>query len=134
MARREQGWQAAQLKAGEAGGDGGFVTAEAAVVLPSLVLVGITLVWALLAASAQIQCVDAARAGARAAARQDSPDAVVATARRAAPAGAKVTVSRETELVRVTVDARTPGPAALSLGVGDEAVALAEETVGVSGR
>ncbi|WP_329186844.1 TadE family type IV pilus minor pilin [Streptomyces sp. NBC_01428] len=134
MARRERGRQAAQSKAGGAGGDGGFVTAEAAVVLPSLVLVGITLVWALLAASAQIQCVDAARAGARAAARQDAPDAVVATARRAAPAGAKITVSRETDLVRVTVDARTPGPAALSLGVGDEAVALAEETVGVSGR
>ncbi|MFD5718538.1 TadE family type IV pilus minor pilin [Streptomyces sp. NPDC127036] len=134
MARRERGRPALQLRVGGAGRDGGFVTAEAAVVLPSLVLVGITLVWALLAASAQIQCVDAARAGARAAARQDSPDAVVATARRAAPAGAKVTVSRETDLVRVTVDAWTPGPAALSLGVGDEAVALAEETVGVSGR
>ncbi|MFD9490866.1 TadE family type IV pilus minor pilin [Streptomyces sp. NPDC060005] len=134
MARRERGRPALQLRVGGAGRDGGFVTAEAAVVLPSLVLVGITLVWALLAASAQIQCVDAARAGARAAARQDSPDAVVATARRAAPAGAKVTVSRETDLVRVTVDARTPGPAALSLGVGDQAVALAEETVGVSGR
>lgn len=110
MARRERGRPALQLRVGGAGRDGGFVTAEAAVVLPSLVLVGITLVWALLAASAQIQCVDAARAGARAAARQDSPDAVVATARRAAPAGAKVTVSRETDLVRVTVDARTPGP------------------------
>ncbi|MFJ4894641.1 TadE family type IV pilus minor pilin [Streptomyces sp. NPDC088788] len=134
MARRERGRRAAQSGANGGGRDGGFVTAEAAVVLPSLVLVGITLVWALLAASAQIQCVDAARAGARAAARQDSPDAVVATARRAAPAGAKVTVRRETDLVRVTVDARTPGPAALSLGVGDEAVALAEETVGVSGR
>ncbi|MEU8787832.1 TadE family type IV pilus minor pilin [Streptomyces sp. NPDC048643] len=134
MARREWGRRAVLLRSSGAGGDGGFVTAEAAVVLPSLVLVGIALVWALLAASAQIQCVDAARAGARAAARQDSPEAVVATARRAAPAGAKVTVSREADLVRVTVDARTPGPTELSLGVGDEAVALAEETVGVSGR
>src|SRR5690242_5230816 len=69
-------------------GDRGFVTAEAAVVLPSLVLVGMALVWALLAASAQIQCVDAARAGARAAARQDPPDTVLATTRRAAPRGA----------------------------------------------
>lgn len=134
MARREQGAPPALLGAAGAGRDRGFVTAEAAVVLPSLVLVGMALVWALLAASAQIQCVDAARAGARAAARQDPPEAVVATARRAAPAGAKVTVSREKDLVRVMVGARTPGPAALSVGVGDEAVALAEETVGVSGR
>ncbi|MFD5817506.1 TadE family type IV pilus minor pilin [Streptomyces sp. NPDC127038] len=110
--------------------DGGFVTAEAAVVLPSLALVGMALVWALLAASAQIQCVDAARAGARSAARQDPQDVVVATARRAAPSGATVTVGREGDLVRVTVGARTPGPAALSIELKDEAVAMAEETVG----
>ncbi|MCX5091885.1 pilus assembly protein [Streptomyces sp. NBC_00365] len=111
--------------------DQGFVTAEAAVVLPSLVLVGMALVWALLAASAQIQCVDAARAGARAAARQDPPDTVLATTRRAAPRGARVTVTREGDLVRVMVKASAPGPDALSLELGDEAVALAEETVGV---
>ncbi|MFD9069518.1 hypothetical protein ACFVZ2_05515, partial [Streptomyces lasiicapitis] len=35
--------------------DGGYVTAEAAVVLPTLVLFTMALVWALLAASAQIQ-------------------------------------------------------------------------------
>ncbi|MFE2534451.1 TadE family type IV pilus minor pilin [Streptomyces sp. NPDC059371] len=121
----------AKLRAGPAScRDGGFVTAEAAVVLPSLVLVGMALVWALLAASAQIQCVDAARAGARSAARQDPEEAVLETARRAAPSGAKVTVVREGDLVRVTVGARTPGPAALSLELKDEAVALAEETVG----
>lgn len=113
--------------------DRGFVTAEAAVVLPSLVLVGMALVWALLAASAQIQCVDAARAGARAAARQDPPDTVLATTRRAAPRGARVTVSREDDLVRVTVTAHVPGPDALSMELSDEAVALAEETVGVVG-
>ncbi|MEU2734718.1 TadE family type IV pilus minor pilin [Streptomyces sp. NPDC007095] len=113
------------------GRDRGFVTAEAAVVLPSLVLVGMALVWALLAASAQIQCVDAARAGARAAARQDPPDTVVATTRRAAPRGARVTVTREGALVRVTVEASAPGPDGLSLELSDEAVALAEETVGV---
>ncbi|MEU1130279.1 TadE family type IV pilus minor pilin, partial [Streptomyces sp. NPDC005900] len=49
--------------------DQGFVTAEAAVVLPTLVLFTMALVWTLLAVCAQIQCVDAARAGARAAAR-----------------------------------------------------------------
>lgn len=114
-------------------GDRGFVTAEAAVVLPSLVLVGMALVWALLAASAQIQCVDAARAGARSAARQDPPDTVLETARRAAPRGARVTVSRTGDLVRVKVTASAPGPGALALELSDEAVALAEETVGVTG-
>ncbi|MFB7242219.1 hypothetical protein CW362_39750 [Streptomyces populi] len=131
MSRCEGGLRAARSRAGPVRRrDGGFVTAEAAVVLPSLVLVGMALVWALLAASAQIQCVDAARAGARAAARQDPPEAVLATVRRAAPPDAKVTVSREGDLVRVTVGARTPGPTALSLELKDEAVALAEETVG----
>ena len=114
-------------------GDGGFVTAEAAVVLPALVLVAMALVWALLAASAQIQCVDAARAGARAAARQDPPDVVLATARQAAPRGASVAVSREGDLVRVRVTAHAPGPDALTLDLSAAAVALAEETVGVSG-
>ncbi|WP_405916503.1 TadE family type IV pilus minor pilin [Streptomyces sp. NBC_00728] len=131
MSRCERSPRAASLRSRWAPRrDGGFVTAEAAVVLPSLVLVGMALVWALLAASAQIQCVDAARAGARSAARQDAPDAVLATARRAAPPGARVTVNREADLVRVRVGARTPGPAALSLELSDEAVALAEETVG----
>ncbi len=113
------------------GRDRGFVTAEAAVVLPALVLFSMALVWALLVAAAQIQCVDAARAGARAAARQDPPDAVAEVARGAAPSGAEVTVSREGDLVRVAVVAQPPGLGGLTLDVEHEAVALAEETVGV---
>ncbi|WP_434976357.1 TadE family type IV pilus minor pilin [Streptomyces aurantiacus] len=113
--------------------DGGYVTAEAAVVLPTLVLFTMALVWALLAASAQIQCVDAARAGARAMARQDPRGTAVAAARQAAPRGASVAVSRDGDLVRVEVVARSPGPRALGLGLRlrAEAVAMAEETVGV---
>ncbi|NGO10679.1 hypothetical protein G5C60_24550 [Streptomyces sp. HC44] len=113
--------------------DRGFVTAEAAVVLPVLVAFTMALVWALLAASAQIQCVDAARAGARAAARQDPPDTVMTVARQAAPSGARVTVQREGDLVRVRVAAEPPGPDALALDLEHEAVALAEETVGAGG-
>lgn len=115
-----------------AGRDGGYVTAEAAVVLPTLVLFTMALVWALLAASAQIQCVDAARAGARAMARQEPRATAVAAARQAAPRGASVAVSRDGDLVRVEVAARTPGPRALGLALRlrAEAVALAEETVG----
>ncbi|MGW8622312.1 TadE family type IV pilus minor pilin, partial [Streptomyces albidoflavus] len=64
------------------------MTAEAAVVLPALVVFLLALVWALLAVAAHIQCVDAARAGARAMARQDPESAAVAVARQAAPRGA----------------------------------------------
>ncbi len=102
-------------------------------VLPVLVLFAMALVWALLAACAQIQCVDAARVGARAAARQDPPAAVVVAARRAAPDGARVSVSREGDLVRVAVVARPPGSGGLGIDLSHEAVALAEETVGVNG-
>ncbi|MDX3749535.1 TadE family type IV pilus minor pilin [Streptomyces sp. AK08-02] len=111
--------------------DRGFVTAEAAVVLPALVLFSMALVWALLVAAAEIQCVDAARAGARAAARQDPPGAVAEVARGAAPRGAEVTVTREGDLVRVEVVAQPPGLGGLTVDVAHEAVALAEETVGV---
>ncbi|MFE3766317.1 TadE family type IV pilus minor pilin, partial [Streptomyces sp. NPDC059104] len=42
------------------------MTAEAALIIPALVLFAALLVWALMAAAAQIRCVDAARAGATA--------------------------------------------------------------------
>ncbi|MGK5728344.1 TadE family type IV pilus minor pilin [Streptomyces sp. URMC 124] len=107
--------------------DGGYVTAEAAMVLPALILFGAALIWGLMAAAAQIQCVDAARAGARAAARSDPVGVAVASARAAAPPGSRIAVAREGDLVRVRVEARVAGPLALRLG--GEAVALAEETV-----
>ncbi|MFJ4880202.1 TadE family type IV pilus minor pilin [Streptomyces sp. NPDC088745] len=105
------------------------MTAEAALALPVLVLFGMALVWALLAACAQIQCVDAARAGARAAARQEPRAASEAAVRQAAPDGARVGFRREGDLVRVVVEAAAPGPGALGLTLRAEAVALAEETV-----
>ncbi|MER7188902.1 TadE family type IV pilus minor pilin [Streptomyces flaveolus] len=110
--------------------DGGFVTAETAVVLPVLVVFAMALVWALLAVAAQIQCVDAARTGARAAARQDSADAVVQVAREAAPNGARVTVAREADRVRVVVVAASPILDGLPFEVREEAVASVERAVG----
>ncbi|MFC7308395.1 TadE family type IV pilus minor pilin [Streptomyces monticola] len=114
-------------------GDGGYVTAEAATVLPTLVLLGVALLWALMTAAAQIQCVDAARAGARAAARQEPAGATVAAAEQAAPDGARIAVRREGDLVRVAVVARSPGPGAFALELRAEAVALAEDSVGGDG-
>lgn len=112
------------------GSDRGFVTAESAVVLPVLVMFAMALVWGLLVMAAQIQCVDAARAGARAAARQDPTDAVIEVTREVAPRGAIVTVGREGDEVRVVVVAKPPVLTGLPFEVREEAVAAAEETVG----
>jgi hypothetical protein len=111
-------------------GDGGFVTAETAVALPVLVLFASALVWGLLVVAAQVQCLDAARTGARAAARQDPVEEVIRVTRDTAPRGARVTVGREGDRVRVTVEARPALLHGLSFELREEAVALAEETVG----
>jgi hypothetical protein len=116
-----------------AGSDRGFVTAEAAVALPVLALFALALIWGLMAASAQLSCVDAARAGARAAARSESRDAAVAAARSAAPRSARVELWRDGDLVRVRVLTRAVGPGPLSLRLHAEAAALAEDTVGAAG-
>ncbi|GGP74783.1 TadE family type IV pilus minor pilin [Streptomyces melanogenes] len=110
--------------------DQGFVTAEAAVVIPTLAAFALALMWGLMAAVAQIECLDAARAGARAAARSEAEPAVLAAARSAAPAGARVELRRDGDLWRVRVEAPTPGPRALALTLSGDAAALAEDTVG----
>ncbi|MET8677299.1 TadE family type IV pilus minor pilin [Streptomyces sp. NPDC004647] len=107
--------------------DGGYVTAEAAVVLPVLALFAMVLFWGLMAAAAQIQCVDAARAGARAAARSEPRGAALTAARSAAPHGARIGLDRQGDLVRVRVEASTPGPGPLSVRLRAEAAALAED-------
>lgn len=111
------------------GDDRGFVTAESAVVLPVLVMFALALVWVLWVMAAQIQCVDAARSGARAAARQDPADAVVELTRETAPRGAQVTVSREAGRVRVVVVAKPPVLGGLPFEVREEAVAAVEPAV-----
>ncbi|WP_405529955.1 pilus assembly protein [Streptomyces avidinii] len=110
--------------------DRGYVTAEAALVIPALVLFAALLVWALMAAAAQIRCVDAARAGARAAARSEPVEVAEAAARAAAPEGARVELARVGDLWRVRVVAPAPGPGGLPVRLGAQAVALAEDSVG----
>ncbi|MDF3300672.1 TadE family type IV pilus minor pilin [Streptomyces tropicalis] len=114
----------------ERGRDRGFVTAETAMALPVLVLFVTVLAWGLLVVLAQIQCVDAARSGARAAARQDPDGAVTAVAREAAPHGARITVTREGADVHVVVVAHPPGMGVLPVELREEAVAETEESVG----
>jgi hypothetical protein len=107
------------------------VTAETAMVIPVLVAVAGTLVWGVMAAAAQVRCVDAARAGARAAARSEEPAAVVRAAREAAPKGARVSVQRAGDMVTVRV---TVPPPRFPVALGAQATALAEDAVGDGGE
>ena len=81
-----------------------MVTAETAVVLPVLLFVLAGAVAAVVVVGAQLRCVDAAREGARAAARGDATAEVVRLATATAPHGA-VTAVGGGETVRVTVSA-----------------------------
>jgi Flp pilus assembly protein TadG len=83
-----------------------MVTAEFAVVLPAVILVLAMSLGALGLALDQIRCVDAARAGARAASRGDSPGAVTLVASAAAPSDAVVSVGTSGDLVSVSVVSR----------------------------
>ncbi|WP_235834203.1 TadE family type IV pilus minor pilin [Actinomadura logoneensis] len=88
-----------------------MATAEIAVALPALVLVTVLALWAVAVASTHLACVDAARAGSRAAARGESLDAVRAVVARSAPRGATVTVERGPDSVQVTVSTTVRPPA-----------------------
>ncbi|HEY0401171.1 MAG TPA: TadE family type IV pilus minor pilin [Blastococcus sp.] len=105
-----------------------MVTAETAVVLPVLLIVLAGAVAAVTVVGAQLRCVDAAREGARAAARGEPVAVVEALVTRAAPDGATTTLSLRAEEVRVAVSARIAplGPVPLRITVAAEAVALRE--------
>lgn len=81
-------------------GEDGMVAAEAAAALPAVVLVLALGLGAVGTGVDTVRCVDAARAGARAAARGDDG---TAAARRAAPGGADVVLTRAGRDVRVDV-------------------------------
>jgi Flp pilus assembly protein TadG len=105
-----------------------MVTAETAVVLPVLLLVLAGAVAAITVVGAQLRCVDAAREGARAAARGETVAVVRAISAAAAPEGAVIAVDGDQERVRVTVtaDLAPLGPVPLGVPVSAVAVALRE--------
>ncbi|WP_297626422.1 TadE family type IV pilus minor pilin [Nocardia sp.] len=84
-----------------------MATVEAAIALAALVAVLVLCIGALLAVSAQVRCVDAAREAARLAARGDGARAVPA-AQRMAPPHAVITVRTDGELVVASVSVRSP--------------------------
>ncbi len=92
------------------GSERGAVTAEAAAVLPVLVALALGLVWCLSLMVAQVRVVDGAREAARLGARGESEARAVAAARRVAPDGAVVRVSRDGDTVVAEVRLRVRGP------------------------
>ena len=99
--------------------EAGTVTAELAVSLPGVVVLCAALLMAGQAVIGEVRCADAARAGARLAARGEPPSAGVAEADRRGPPGAVVRLSRAGDEVRVAVRAPlgglAPGWAGLTL-------------------
>jgi len=87
-------------------GERGAVTVEAAIALASLTVVLLLAVGAVLAAAAQVQCLDAAREAARLTARGEGERAA-SVAALVAPAGATVQVSTAGDTVVVVVRARS---------------------------
>lgn len=108
---------------GREAGARGSVTAETALALPAVGLVAMAVVAVGSVATAQLQCVDAARAGARLAARGEPANRVTATSASIAPHGAAVTVAAIGEEAIVTVRSAIDLPLGLRLQVGSRAVA-----------
>jgi Flp pilus assembly protein TadG len=80
-----------------------MVTAEIAVALPALLILVMASVTAVAVLTAQLRCFDAAREGARAAARGEPPAATRDIASRAAPRHAEVIVTAAGDRVSVAV-------------------------------
>lgn len=93
--------------------DTGSVTAEMAVLLPSLVLLVAALAWVVGLGVAQVQCVDAARDAARALARSEPEEVATDLAAQSAPDGAQVHMRRVGGLVEVDVTYRATPPGGL---------------------
>jgi hypothetical protein len=131
---RHRDGSGARVDSGD-GDDSGTATAELAVVIPAVVLLAASGVWAVAAAAAQLRCVDAAGTGARALARGETTAAVSRAVAEVAPAGAAVSISRTDGLavVEIRMTVRLPGPwprAGPGVVVGDRAVAALEDVDG----
>lgn len=88
----------------------GYVTAELAMALPTLLLILVASLYALSAQSLSGRCADASRAGARDLTRGDDGATVVRRVRAALPAGSTATVRREPGLIGLDVSAALPVP------------------------
>ncbi|MFB4272552.1 TadE family type IV pilus minor pilin [Nonomuraea sp. GTA35] len=108
----------------------GSVTAETAAMLPALMVVLAAALWAIQAVGVQLECVDAARMAARAAARGEPLDQVRAFAQAATRPNAQVAITRGPELtnVQITVEVRPSwGEALPAVRVSAAAAAATEQ-------
>lgn len=110
-----------------------MVTAETAVVLPVLLLVLAAAVAVLTLVGAQLRCVDAAREGARAAARGETVATATRLASLAAPPGASTVVALTPDRVRVTVTVDVAPLGSVPLRARVSAAAVAAREPGVDG-
>ena len=93
-----------------------MVTAEAAIVIPLLLLVAVVCGWVVAIGAAQVRVIDAAREGARLAGRGEPPAVVEAAIERAGPDGTTAQVSPGADTVTVHVTAQIePGAPLLDL-------------------
>ena len=81
----------------------GYVTAETALALPSLLMVFAALLLMVYGAGSQLRCADAAWEAARLAARGVPPELAEAQVKRWAPIGAAVSVAPDQGAIRATV-------------------------------
>jgi hypothetical protein len=91
----------------------GTVTAEAAMVLPMILLFAVAMSWLVSIGVTHVRAVDAAREAARSVARGESTGAGAALGRRVAGSGSVVRVTSRSELVVVTVTSPVHGPGGL---------------------
>ncbi|NJP91029.1 hypothetical protein HCN51_16465 [Nonomuraea sp. FMUSA5-5] len=108
----------------------GSVTAETAAMLPALMVVLAAALWAIQAVGVQLECVDAARLAARAAARGEPLEQVRAVTRAATDPNAQVAITRDPELtkVQITVEVRPSwGESLPTVSVSATATAATEE-------
>lgn len=108
---------------GQAAGDRGAVTVEAALALCSLAVFLAVAVGSVAAVAAHVRCIDAARELARLAARGET-ELGHTVAGRLAPSGARTSLTREGDLVVADVSAELLHP--LPLRLGGRAVAALE--------
>ena len=113
-------------------GERGAVTAEAAIVMPILIVFAVGLAWLVSLGVTQVRSVDAAREVARSVARGEQGSGV-SLGKRVAPTGSAIAVRRSGETVVVSVAAPVRGPGGLfgflpTFTVHAEAVAAMEPT------
>lgn len=113
--------------------DQGMVTAETAMILPFLVALAFALVWATTMGITQVRLVDAAREGARMAARGDDSDAVREGVRAMAPQGSVVEIDEgreSTTVVTVAHEARVDLPIVRGFALSLQATAVSADEDG----